>query len=381
MFSTKSVAKKSRITSIFSVLALTATLAACGGGEGADNAGGDTPGATNVAANTQLDLGGDVTLDGAGASFPRLLYERWFKDINAKYPNLRVNYQSVGSGAGVRQFTAGTVDFGASDVAMKDEEIAKIDRGVLLLPMTGGSVVFAYNLPGVEGLKLPRAVYTDILLGKITKWNDAKIAAANPGVNLPDQNITVVHRSDGSGTTAVLTKHLSEVSPEWKNGPGAGKTVSWPTGIGAKGNEGITAQVKQTPGSIGYVEYGYAKNQGLTSATLENKAGKYVEPSDEAASKALGAIELPENLRAFVVDPDGDESYPIVTYTWILAYKKYDNPAKAKAVEAMVEYGLTEGQKVSTELGYVPLPQNVVEKVAAAADTISPEYNINVAAK
>ncbi|AFY53157.1 phosphate ABC transporter substrate-binding protein, PhoT family [Rivularia sp. PCC 7116] len=381
MFSTKSVAKKSRFASLFSVLALTVTLAACGGGEGTDNAGGDSPNATDVAANTKLDLGGDTTLDGAGASFPRLLYERWFKDINAKYPNLRVNYQSVGSGAGVRQFTAGTVDFGASDVAMKDEEIEKIDRGVLLLPMTGGSVVFAYNLPGVEGLKLPRAVYTDILLGKITKWNDAKIAAANPGVNLPDQNITIVHRSDGSGTTAVLTKHLSAVSPDWKSGPGEGKTVSWPTGIGAKGNEGITAQVKQTPGSIGYVEYGYAKNQGLTMASLENKSGKFVEPSDEAASKALGAIELPENLRAFIEDPEGDEVYPIVTYTWLLAYKKYDNPAKAKAVEAMVEYGLTEGQKVSTELGYVPLPANVVEKVAAAADAISPEYNINVAAK
>ncbi|MEO1430028.1 MAG: phosphate ABC transporter substrate-binding protein PstS [Cyanobacteria bacterium J06632_19] len=381
MFFTNFVANKSRLALASSVLLLTCLLAACGGGEGTDNAGGDTPGATDVAASTELDLGGDTTLNGAGASFPRLLYERWFKDISGKYSNLRVNYQSVGSGAGVRQFTAGTVDFGASDVAMKDEEIAKVERGVLLLPMTGGSIVFAYNLPGVEGLKLPRAVYTDILLGKITKWNDAKIKAANPGVNLPNQNIRVVHRSDGSGTTGVLTKHLSEISPEWKSGPGEGKTVSWPTGIGAKGNEGITAQVKQTPGSIGYVEYGYAKNQGLTAATLENKAGKFVVPSDEAASKALGAVELPANLRAFLPDPEGDESYPIVSYTWILAYKKYDNPAKAKAVEAMIEYGLTEGQKVSTELGYVPLPANVVEKVAAAADAISPEYNINVAAK
>ncbi len=380
MFSTKFVANKSRFAFIFSVLALSATLAACGD-EGTNNAGGDAPGATNVAASAPLDLGGEITLNGAGASFPRLIYERWFKDINVKYPNLRVNYQSVGSGAGVRQFTAGTVDFGASDVAMKDEEIAKVEREVLLLPMTAGSVVFAYNLPGVNNLKLPRAVYTDILLGKITKWNDAKIAAANPGVSLPDQNITVVHRSDGSGTTAVLTNHLSDVSPAWKSGPGSGKTISWPTGIGAKGNEGITAQIKQTPGSIGYVEYGYAKNQGLTAATLENKAGKYIEPSDDAASKALGAIELPKNLRAFVTDPEGDESYPIVTYTWLLAYKKGYKPAEAKAMEAMVEYGLTEGQKVASELGFVPLPQNVVEKVAAAADKISPEYNINVAAK
>jgi len=325
-----------------------------------------------------LDLGGDVSLNGAGASFPRLLYERWFKDINAKYPNLRVNYQSVGSGAGVRQFIAGTVDFGASDVAMKDVEIAKVDRGVLMLPMTGGSIVLAYNLDGVKDLKLPRAVYTDILLGKITNWNDFKIAAANPGVNLPNLNITVVHRSDGSGTTAVLTKHLSAISPDWKSGPGEGKTVSWPTGIGAKGNEGVTAQIKQTAGSIGYIEYGYAKNESLTTAALENKAGKFIEPSDEAASKALGAVELPENLRAFIVDPPGDESYPIVTFTWLLAYKKYDNPATAKAIEAVIEYGLTEGQKATTDNGYVPLPQNVVKKVAAAADAISPDYRINV---
>ncbi|BAY80772.1 phosphate ABC transporter periplasmic phosphate-binding protein [Calothrix parasitica NIES-267] len=327
----------------------------------------------------RLDLGGDTTLNGAGASFPRLLYERWFKDINFKYPNLRINYQSIGSGAGVRQFIAGTVDFGASDVAMKDEEIAKVDRGVLLLPMTGGSVVLAYNLPGINELKLPRQVYTDIFLGQITKWNDPEIAAANPSTNLPDQNITVVTRSDGSGTTAVFTKHLSAISDEWKNGPGDGKTISWPTGIGAKRNEGITAQVQQTPGAIGYVEYGYGKNQGLTMATLENKAGKFVAPSDESASKALGAIDLPENLRAFILDPEGEESYPIVTFTWLLAYKNYDNPATAKAMEAMIEYALTEGQKAAPELGYVPLPANVVEKVAAAADAISPEYPINVA--
>ncbi|MGD1914057.1 MAG: phosphate ABC transporter substrate-binding protein PstS [Rivularia sp. (in: cyanobacteria)] len=380
MFSTKLVSNKSRLASLISVLALSITLAACGGGE-TDTAGEGTDGsATDVAATTELDLDGNVTLNGAGASFPRLIYERWFKDINAKYPNLRVNYQSVGSGAGVRQFTAGTVDFGASDVAMKDEEIKKVERGVLLLPMTGGSVVLAYNLPGVEELKLPRTVYTDILLGKITSWDAKEIAAANPDVKLPNQKITIIHRSDGSGTTAVFTKHLSAISQDWKNGPGEGKTVSWPTGIGAKGNEGVTAQIKQTAGSIGYIEYGYAKNEGLNMAALENKAGKFIVPSDEAASKALGAIELPNNLRAFISDPEGDESYPIVTYTWILAYKKYDNPATAKAVEAMIEYGLTEGQKVSTQLGYVPLPQNVVEQVSAAADAISPEYKINVAA-
>ena len=378
MFYFRSVANKSRLASIFSVLALSLALAACGGGEGTDNAGEDTPGATDVAANTKLALASDTTLNGAGASFPKLLYQRWFKDITNANDKLQVDYLSVGSGAGIKRFIANEVDFGASDVAMKDEEIAKVDRGVLLLPMTGGSVVFAYNLPGIEGLKLPRAVYTDIFLGKITKWNDAKIAAANPGVDLPDQKISVIHRSDGSGTTAVFTQHLSAISPDWKNGPGDGKTISWPTGIGAKGNEGVTAQIGQTAGSIGYVEYGYAKSQNLSTATLENKEGEFVAPSDESASKALGGIELPENLRAFVTDPEGKESYPIVTYTWILAYKKYDDPEKAKAMEATIEYGLTEGQKISTKLGFVPLPESVVEKVAAAAATISPDYDITV---
>ena len=372
MFSFRNVANKSRLASIFSVLALSLALAACGDSQQAGtDGGGSGDGAT-------LDLGGDLRLDGAGASFPKFLYERWFQDINGKYPNLRVNYESIGSGAGVKQFTAGTVDFGASDVAMKDEEIAKVERGVLLLPMTGGSVVLAYNLPDVKDLKLPREVYTNIFLGKINNWNDPAIAAANPGVSLPDQKITVVSRSDGSGTTAVFTQHLSAISDEWKNGPGDGKKISFPTGIGAPKNDGVTARINQTPGAIGYVEYGFAKKGGLNTAALENKAGKFVAPSDEAASIALGAIDLPENLRAFLPDPEGDESYPIVTYTWILAYKQYEDPNKAKAMEAMIEYGLTEGQKVSSELGYVPLPANVVEKVAAAADTLSPDYNIKV---
>ena len=377
MFSTKFVAKKSRIASVFSVLALSLTLAACGGGT-TDSAGEDVSGDATDVAIREVDFGGEVTLNGGGASFPKFIYERWFEDISTKNPKLRISYESVGSGAGVRKFTANTVDFGASDVAMKDEEIAKVERGVLLLPMTAGGIVFAYNLEGVENLNLPRAVYTDILLGKITKWNDSRIAAANEGVNLPDKNITVVHRSDGSGTTGVLTKHLSAISDDWKNGPGEGKTVEWPTGIGAKGNEGVSAQIGQNDGSIGYVEYGFAKKNNLSTAALENKAGKFIKANDESASKALGAVQLPGNLRAFVTDPEGEDSYPIVTYTWILAYKQYDNPAKAKAVEAMIEYGLTEGQKVAAELGYVQLPQNVVEKVAAAADAISPDYTIAV---
>ncbi len=300
--------------------------------------------------------------------------------MNKKYPNLQVDYASVGSGAGVEQFIKGTVDFGASDVAMKPEEIQKVpqDKGVVLLPMTAGSIVLSYNLPDVTELKLPRAVYADILLGKIKTWNDPKIAAANPGAKLSNQPIVVVYRSDGSGTTGVFTKHLSAISPEWKSKVGDGKTVNWPTGVGAKGNEGVTAQVQQTQGSIGYVEYGYAKQNGLKFAALENKAGKVVVPTEESASKALESEPLPTNLVTFISDPEGADSYPIVTYTWLLVYKKYPDAAKAKAVEAAIEYGLTEGQKQATELGYVPLPQNVITKVAAAADQISPEYKIAV---
>ncbi|WP_313932001.1 MULTISPECIES: phosphate ABC transporter substrate-binding protein PstS [Nostoc] len=329
---------------------------------------------------TKLELDGNVSLTGAGASFPARLYDTWFTDLNKKYPNLQVKYQSVGSGAGVEQFIKGTVDFGASDVAMKDEEIQKVpqDKGVILLPVTAGCIVLAYNLPDVAELKLTRAVYADILLGKIKTWNDPKIAAANPSAQLPNQPIIVVHRSDGSGTTGVFTKHLSAISPEWKSKVGEGKTVNWPTGIGGKGNEGVTAQIQQTQGSIGYVDYGYAKQNNLKFFALENKSGKFIYPSFKSASKTLESVSLPTNLRVFISDPEGADSYPIVTYTWLLAYKKYSDAAKAKAIEATIDYALTEGQKIAPELGYVPLPQNVIQKVAAAADQISPDYTISI---
>ena len=377
--------KPTRLAASISVVALTVSLAACGGQQGSDQtassgSGGSSPAAGNNAGADKLALKQDVQLVGAGASFPAPLYQRWFQDFNQKHPKVQINYQSVGSGAGVEQFTKGTVDFGASDTAMKDDEIAKVgDKGVTLLPMTAGSIVLAYNLPEVTGeVKLPRQVYTDILLGKIKNWNDPAIAKANSGVKLPDQAITVVHRSDGSGTTGVFTKHLSTISPEWKTKVGDGKTVQWPAGVGAKGNEGVTAQIQQTKGAVGYVEYGYAKNNNLKFAALENKDGKFVVPNDQSASKTLEAVKLPDNLRAFITDPEGAEAYPIVTYTWMLVPKKVSDPEKAKAIEAMVEYGLTDGQKITGELGYVPLPKTVVEQVAAAADQISPDYKISV---
>jgi phosphate transport system substrate-binding protein len=380
--------KHNRLIALISVFTLAISLSACGE-TNSTNPNPNKSSSQTTTASSELDLGGNIELTGAGATFPSPLYQTWFAELNKKYPNLKVNYQPVGSGAGVEQFTKGTVDFGASDVAMKDEEIQNIpaDKGVILLPVTAGSIVLAYNLPdiadssgGVAILKLPRAVYIDILLGKIKSWDDPAIAQANPGVKLPKDEIKVIYRADGSGTTGVFTKHLSAISPEWKTKVGDGKSVKWPVGIGAKGNEGVTAQIQQTPGAIGYVEYGYAKQSNLKFASLENKAKKFVLASEESASKTLASVTLPENLRAFISDPEGEGSYPIVTYTWILAYKKYADAGKAKAIEATIEYALTDGQKLATQLGYVPLPANVIAKVAAAADQISPDYKISLGA-
>lgn len=292
---------------------------------------------------------------------------------NQQKPNVRISYQSIGSGAGVEQFIQGTVDFAASDVAITDEQADSVKRGVITLPMTAGSIVLAYNLPNVQtGLKLPREVYTDIFLGNIKNWNDPRIAAANPGVNLPDLPIRVVHRSDGSGTTAVFTQHLSAISPEWKSKVGAAKTVDWSLGIGAKGNEGVTAQIKQSQGTIGYVEYGYATQNKLPIAALENKSGNYIAPTPESAARTLEAVELPaDDLIAFITDPAGEQSYPIVTYTWLLTYDQYQDPNKAQVLEDFVDWALTEGQKYSAELGYIPLPKKVVDKVQSAAEKIA----------
>jgi phosphate transport system substrate-binding protein len=241
----------------------------------------------------------------------------------------------------------------------------------------------AYNLPEVKELKLSREAYVDIFAGKITNWNDPKIAKANPGVTLPDRKVTVVHRSDGSGTTAVFTSHLSDISPAWKSSIGTATTVQWPTGagttfIGGRGNDGVTALVSQSAGAIGFVEYGFASKAGLSVASLENKAGKFIAPTSEAGAEALAQVELPDNLRVFITDPPGDGSYPIVTYTWMLLYKKYDDPNKAIAMEAMIQYGLTDGQTQAAPIGYIALPPSVIKRVAAAADTITPDFKINV---
>ncbi|MBV8168692.1 MAG: phosphate ABC transporter substrate-binding protein PstS [Alphaproteobacteria bacterium] len=316
----------------------------------------------------------DGKLIGSGASFPFPLYSAWFKDFS-KTAGATVDYQAKGSGAGIQDFIKKTVDFAASDAAMTDEEIAKVEGGAVLLPMTAGEIVLVYNLPGVTGqLKLPRDVYPEIFLGKITKWDDPKIVAANPDIKLPDTAITVVRRSDSSGTTFVFTRHLSAISKDFKAGPGFGTSVQWPASdkiVAAPKNDGVTATVKQTPGAIGYVEYGYAKLTKAPLALLQNAAGKYPEPSRASGEAALAAAtaEMPADLRAWIDDPAGENAYPIVSFTWMLFYKKQD-PAKAAVLQKLIDYSLTKGQTMSDAMGYIPLPQVVVDKVKVAAQAI-----------
>ncbi|HLI79697.1 MAG TPA: phosphate ABC transporter substrate-binding protein PstS [Candidatus Binataceae bacterium] len=314
----------------------------------------------------------NVTLQGTGATFPAPLYQKWFAEYNKLHPDVQVNYQALGSGAGVKQFQQGLVNFGASDAAMTDDEIKAVKDGVVLLPMTAGSIVLSYNIPGGPAeVKLSREAYVGIFMGKISSWDDPIIAKANGGAKFPATKITVVTRSDGSGTTYVFTTHLSAISPEWKAGPGAGKSVNFPVGVAGKGNPGVTALIKQTPGAIGYVEYGYALQTKMPMAVLENHDGKYVKADLASGQHALATVELPENLRAWIPDPQGADAYPIVTYTWLLCYKKYQDPKIAETMKALVTYGLSEGQKDSEALGYIPLPSNVVDKVKKAADQIS----------
>jgi phosphate transport system substrate-binding protein len=314
-----------------------------------------------------------ITLHGAGATFPEPLYKRWFREYYNLNPSVRISYQGLGSGAGIRQFTAGLVDFGASDSAMNAQEIKQVPEkwGVQLLPMTSGCVVLAYNVPDLSSrLRLTREVYAKIFLGKVTNWNDSAIVRANPGVKLPDLPITVVRRSDGSGTTFVLTKHLSAISPEWKAGPGVGKSVQWPTGIGSKGNPGVAFTIDQTPGAIGYLEYSYTINSAMTTALLENASGAFIEPSTTTAQAALARVEMPADLVAWVPDPDGPDSYPIVSFTWILCRKVYDEPEVGETIKQVLLYGVDKGQTYSRDLGYVPLPEKVARQVRMAIEGI-----------
>jgi phosphate transport system substrate-binding protein len=316
---------------------------------------------------SQLAAMAEVTLSGAGATFPAPLYERYIREMRKAHPDIKVNYQGIGSGGGIKQTIAGTVDFGASDAAMTDAEMAKVPGGVLLIPTAGGAVSVAYNLAGVKGLKLPNPVLAGIFTGKITSWSDPQIAKANPGMKLPDGSIKPVVRADGSGTAFIFTNHVSAISPEFKAQVGPSKEPKWPSGfLKGKGNPGVAGLLKSTPGSIGFVEYEFALKNGLASAAVQNGSGKYIAPSLKSANQALADVQFPENFRAF--DINSAQGYPIVGLTWLLVPKTHKNPAKAKAIVTMVKWMLTSGQQFNDDLNYTSIPSGVASRAIAAVE-------------
>ena len=317
-----------------------------------------------------------VTLHGGGATFPTPLYNQWFEEFNAAYSNIQIDYQSIGSGGGIKGITEQTFDFGASDAAMKDTEVAALPAGttVLHVPTALGAVVVIYNLPSVATLNLDSANVANIFLGKITKWDDPAIAANNAGVTLPSTDIVVVHRSDGSGTTNAFTTYLDTVSPEWHSSVGAGKEVNWPTGIGAAGNDGVANGVKQTAGAVGYVELNYATTTGLTSAQLKNADGNFVPGSTDGVTAAADAVaaDFPADFRqAPIINGAGPTTYPIASYTYLLVYKEQTDATKGQALVAFMNWALTDGQADEVALGYAPLPAAVQAKALAELHTIT----------
>jgi phosphate transport system substrate-binding protein len=308
-----------------------------------------------------------AVLTGAGATFPNPIYTKWF-DAYARETGVRINYQSIGSGGGIRQFTEGTVDFGATDGPMTDAQIAAVKANVRHIPTVLGAVAITYNLPslGSTRLRFDGATLADIFLGRITRWNDRRIGALNPGVALPAQDIIVAHRSDGSGTTYIFTDYLAKISPEWKDNVGRATSVEWPTGLGGKGNEGVTQQVKQSEGAVGYVELIYAISNGLPSAVLQNAAGRFVEPTLESVTAAAASAELgPDtDFRVSITNAPGDEAYPISSFTWLLVPKVPRDPGKSRALESFLRWMLTPAaQRMAAELHYAPLPGPVLELV------------------
>ncbi len=315
---------------------------------------------------------GGITIHGAGSTFAAPLYKKWAEEYRTVRPDVAIEYAAVGSGEGQKRFVNDTVDFGASDSALTDQQIAIVKRGVQFIPVAAGSVVLAYNVPGMpDGLKLPRAVYPDIFLGKIKSWNDPAIAAANRGVMLPDMPIVTVVRLDLSGTTFAFTNHLAAISDTWREGPGVGTGVQWPADqrLAGNGNDGVAGIVSRTPGTIGYVELGVAKRSHLHMAQLENKIGKFIQPTGGSGLATLMNAKLPANLRTSFPDPDGTDSYPIVTYTWLLLYKNY-GPERLAAIKGFVEWGLTEGQQYLEPLGYIRLPPKAESMAMEAVSAI-----------
>ena len=312
---------------------------------------------------------------GAGATFPNPLYQRWIKEFAKIHPESAIFYDAVGSGEGTKRFMAQTVDFGASDSAMTDEQIAQVKQGAQLVPVTAGSIVLAYNLPNISGeLRLSREVYADIFLGAITVWDDKRIQQLNPHLALPRLNIITVSRSDSSGTTWAFTNHLHTISRKWQeSGYAVGKKIDWPgNSMVSRYNEGVASAIKISLGSIGYVEYGIAKRAGLAMAALENRAGEFISPSDTSGTTTLAnnSAQMPKNLRMFLPDPEGKNSYPIITYTWLLLYKSYPEADKARKIQQFIAWCLTQGQQYAAEYGYIPLPGSVVSAAQKGLENV-----------
>jgi phosphate transport system substrate-binding protein len=313
-------------------------------------------------------VGAAQNINGAGATFPNPIYTKWFGEYHAAHPTIAINYQSLGSGAGIQQLTAGTVDFGASDVPMTDEQISKLPVKAFHFPTVMGAVVPTYNLPGVtQVLKFSPETLSGIFLGTITKWNDPKLAKDNAGVKLPNADIVVVHRSDASGTSFVWTDYLSKISPDWKSKVGAAAAVSWPVGVGGKGNEGVSGTVKQTPNSIGYVELIYAANNKMAYGSVKNAAGAFVTASTASVTEAAAgaAKAMPADFRVSITNAPGNGSYPISSFTWLLVPSKFADANKGKAIRGFIQWMLADGQKEAAAMYYAPLPKEVVAKELA----------------
>jgi len=314
-----------------------------------------------------------LTVNGAGATFPYPIYSKWFYEYNKK-TGIQINYQSIGSGGGIQQLTAKTVDFGASDAPMTDDQISKVSGGVLHFPTVAGAVALAYNVTGVTTkLKLSSAVIADIYMGVVTKWNDPEIAELNSDVTLPDLNITVAHRSDGSGTSNIFTNYLSKVSTKWASTVGFGTSVQWPAGVGGKGNEGVAGLISQIPGTIGYVELAYAIKNNLTYALVKNRSGNFIEPTIESTTAAAeGALKhMPADFRVMITNSNGENAYPICGFTWLLINKSYSDHATGQAITDFLNWYLTDGEAEAKDLYYAPLPDSLIEKVKAKISSVS----------
>jgi phosphate transport system substrate-binding protein len=319
-----------------------------------------------------LPLAAQTKLNGAGATFPYPMYSKWFNEYHNQHPDIEINYQSIGSGGGIRQVTAGTVDFGASDGPMTDEQLASVKFKILHLPTVLGSVVPAYNIPGFKGeLKFTPDVIAGIYLGKITSWNDPAIAKANRDAKLPGQGIIVVHRSDGSGTTYVWTDYLSKVSQEWSSSVGKATSVKWPTGLGAKGNEGVAGMIRQMDGAFGYVELIYAVQNNITYGTVKNASGNFVKASLDSTTAAASSMKaMPADFRVSITNAPGKDSYPISSFTWLLVPVEWKDKAKEKVFVDFLTWMLEKGQSMTAELNYAPLPDGVKQKEREAIKTI-----------